>query len=307
MAKLKAQWGIRIEKHRRHLNQSKRDHEKTVAKMKKEMAILEIKAADQAKNFQIESRYWYDSLAQMKLEGKRPEIDQKPEKGEEAKAIKSEPEKKVEKKVIPVNVQRYSPENFGNVPWNYQKTLVMYKGKEVMGELPENTFIGRKYNQQSIRTVKLTNIEAEYEAMIASLELAKSLRAEVIKAKCDSLLMENQANETFEVKVERMCWYLDKVQVTLHQFREWTLHHVPRYQNNKTDALANLGSSVDSDEFNLGEMVQLMNSMIEEGHAEVNSMSLTWDWRNKYIDYLKTGKFPLHQRIESHAHQSCQI
>ncbi|XP_070028889.1 uncharacterized protein [Nicotiana sylvestris] len=68
MAKLKVQWGIRIEKHRRHLNQSKRDHEKTVAKMKKEMAILEIKAADQAKNFQIESRYWYDSLAQMKLE-----------------------------------------------------------------------------------------------------------------------------------------------------------------------------------------------------------------------------------------------
>ncbi|XP_070020872.1 uncharacterized protein [Nicotiana sylvestris] len=26
------------------------------------------------------------------------------------------------------------------VPWNYQQTLVTYKGKEIMGELPENTF-----------------------------------------------------------------------------------------------------------------------------------------------------------------------
>jgi len=53
--------------------------------------------------------------------------------------------------------------------------------------------------RQSIKTVKLTNNEAEYEAMIAGLELAKSLGAEVIEAKCDSLLVVNQVNETFEV------------------------------------------------------------------------------------------------------------
>ncbi|XP_075101328.1 uncharacterized protein LOC142176979 [Nicotiana tabacum] len=35
-----------------------------------------------------------------------------------------------------------------------------------------------------------------------------------------------------------------------------------------------------------------MNSVVEEGHAEVNSTSLTWDWRNKYIDYLEKGKLP---------------
>ena len=45
--------------------------------------------------------------------------------------------------------------------------------------------------RQSIRTAKLTNNEAEYEAMIAGLELAKSLGAEVIEAKCDSLLVVN--------------------------------------------------------------------------------------------------------------------
>jgi len=33
-----------------------------------------------------------------------------------------------------------------------------------------------------------------------------------------------------------------------------------------------------------------MKSVVEEGHTEINSTSLTWNWRNKYIDYLKTGK-----------------
>nr|XP_016468164.1 PREDICTED: uncharacterized protein LOC107790720 [Nicotiana tabacum] len=35
-----------------------------------------------------------------------------------------------------------------------------------------------------------------------------------------------------------------------------------------------------------------MKSVIEAGHAEVNSTSLTKDWRNKYLDYLKTRKLP---------------
>ncbi|XP_070025665.1 uncharacterized protein [Nicotiana sylvestris] len=72
----------------------------------------------------------------------------------------------------------------------------------------------------------------------------------------------------------------------------WSKNHVPRDQNSEADALANLGLSVDDDEFSSRTVVQLMKSVIEEGHAEVNSMSLTWDWRNKYIDYLKTGKLP---------------
>ncbi|XP_070020528.1 uncharacterized protein [Nicotiana sylvestris] len=86
--------------------------------------------------------------------------------------------------------------------------------------------------------------------------------------------------------------YLDKLQVTLHRFKEWTLDHVPREQNSEADALANLGSSVDEDDIVPGAVVQLSRSVVEKGHAEINSTSLTWDWRNKYIDYLKNGKLP---------------
>ncbi|XP_070017715.1 uncharacterized protein [Nicotiana sylvestris] len=40
--------------------------------------------------------------------------------------------------------------NPSTVPWNYQRTLVTYKGREVTGELSENTFIGRYSNTQEL-------------------------------------------------------------------------------------------------------------------------------------------------------------
>ncbi|XP_070025584.1 uncharacterized protein [Nicotiana sylvestris] len=128
--------------------------------------------------------------------------------------------------------------------------------------------------------------------MIASLELSKSLGAKVIEAKCDSLLVVNQVNKSFEVREDRMQRYLDKLQITLHRFKEWTLDHVPREQISEDDALANLGSSVKEDDIVPGTVVQLSKFVVEEGHAEINSTSLTWDWRNKYTDYLKNGKLP---------------
>ncbi|XP_070026382.1 uncharacterized protein [Nicotiana sylvestris] len=96
--------------------------------------------------------------------------------------------------------------------------------------------------------------------------------------------------------------YLDKLQVTLHRYKEWTLQHVPREQNSEADALANLGSSVENDELNLGTVVQLSRLVIEEGHAEINSTSLTCDWRNKYIEHLKNGKLPSYPKESKDLH-----
>ncbi|XP_059277578.1 uncharacterized protein LOC132031632 [Lycium ferocissimum] len=66
--------------------------------------------------------------------------------------------------------------------------------------------------------------------------------------------------------------------------------------NNEVDALANLGLSVGAEEFNSGTVVQLMNSAVKNGHAKINAMSLTWDWRNKYMDYLRDGKLPTNSK-----------
>nr|XP_009779363.1 PREDICTED: uncharacterized protein LOC104228584 [Nicotiana sylvestris] len=101
--------------------------------------------------------------------------------------------------------------------------------------------------RQSIKTTRLTNNEAEYEAMIAGLKLAKILGAKIIEAKWDSLLVINQVNVSYEVREDMMQRYLDKIHVTLRRFKEWTLVHKPREQNSEADALTNLGSSVEED------------------------------------------------------------
>ncbi|XP_070025421.1 uncharacterized protein [Nicotiana sylvestris] len=129
--------------------------------------------------------------------------------------------------------------------------------------------------RQSIKTLKFINSEAEYEAMIAGLGLAKSLGAKVVEAKCDSLLVVNQVNRSFEVREDMMQRYLDKIQVILHRFKERTLVHIPRDQNSEADALTNLGSSVEKDDILPGAIMQLSKSVIEEGHSEINSTSLT--------------------------------
>nr|XP_016463122.1 PREDICTED: uncharacterized protein YpeP-like [Nicotiana tabacum] len=102
--------------------------------------------------------------------------------------------------------------------------------------------------RQSIKSSKFTNNEAEYEAMFAGLELAKSLEAEVVEAKCDSLLVVNQVNGSFEVREDMMQRYLDKLQDILHHLKEWTLVHISRDQNSEADALVNRGSSVEEDD-----------------------------------------------------------
>ncbi|XP_070021858.1 uncharacterized protein [Nicotiana sylvestris] len=67
MPELKVQWGTRADKHSRYLIQLKRNHEKTIANMKRKVATLEGKAVKQTEDFQIKSGHCYDSLAQMEI------------------------------------------------------------------------------------------------------------------------------------------------------------------------------------------------------------------------------------------------
>ena len=56
-----------------------------------------------------------------------------------------------------------------------------------------------------------TNNEAEYEALVAGLDLAKAARAMSVVIYCDSQVITNQVNGDYECKRERMKRYLDQV------------------------------------------------------------------------------------------------
>ena len=56
-----------------------------------------------------------------------------------------------------------------------------------------------------------TNNEAEYEALIAGLDLTKAAGATSVVIYCDSQVITNQVNGDYKCKVKRMKRYLDQV------------------------------------------------------------------------------------------------
>ena len=56
-----------------------------------------------------------------------------------------------------------------------------------------------------------TNNEAEYEALVAGLDLAKAAGAENMIIHCDSQVITSQINEDYECRNERMKKYLEEV------------------------------------------------------------------------------------------------
>ena len=56
-----------------------------------------------------------------------------------------------------------------------------------------------------------TNNEAEYEALVVGLDLARVAGATSVVIYCDSQVITNQINRDYECKGERMKLYLDQV------------------------------------------------------------------------------------------------
>ncbi|XP_022854857.1 uncharacterized protein LOC111376148 [Olea europaea var. sylvestris] len=85
-----------------------------------------------------------------------------------------------------------------------------------------------------------TNNEAEYEAIIIALELAKSLELEHVKFFSDSKLVVGQIEGSFERKDEKMSLYCLKVHDLQRQFISCEILKVARTNNVKADALSRL-------------------------------------------------------------------
>jgi len=84
-----------------------------------------------------------------------------------------------------------------------------------------------------------TNNIAEYRAVLAGLEKAKSLGATEIEARIDSKLAVEQLNGRYKVKNERLKALHAQAIELLSNFQS-TVMHVPREQNQRADELANL-------------------------------------------------------------------
>ena len=98
--------------------------------------------------------------------------------------------------------------------------------------------------EQALRfAFKASNNQAEYEAMIAGMLLAKGMGAQSLLAKSDSLLVTGQVTGEYQAKNPQIVAYLGYVQVLKGSFAVFELLHVPRDQNALADLLVKLASS----------------------------------------------------------------
>ncbi|KAL8091611.1 hypothetical protein AgCh_034024 [Apium graveolens] len=88
-----------------------------------------------------------------------------------------------------------------------------------------------------------TNNEAEYEALIAGLGLAGTLRVKNLKVRGDSKLIISQVKREFEARDDTMAKYVRLVRAVMTQFNECHVEHIPREENAKADALSKFASS----------------------------------------------------------------
>lgn len=84
-----------------------------------------------------------------------------------------------------------------------------------------------------------TNNEAEYEALLAGLELAAAAGCRRLEVRADSQLVIRQLNGRYRVKNRRLIPLVLRVKQLAARFEQVTFTHVPREENQLADRLAN--------------------------------------------------------------------
>ncbi|XP_057803713.1 uncharacterized protein LOC131019046 [Salvia miltiorrhiza] len=168
--------------------------------------------------------------------------------------------------------------------------------------------------ERSIRCdFKTTNNEAEYEAMIAGLGLAKEIGVKHINVFSDSQLVVNQMQGTFQAKDTKMTAYLGKTKELQSCFKEFTINQVPRGENGHADTLANLGSAIQTAQPKTITITCLQYPAIQRDEAEehVTAVSVGQTWMTPIMEYLERDILPDDwndaHRIKAQAARFCII
>ncbi|MFA5050552.1 MAG: ribonuclease HI family protein [Patescibacteria group bacterium] len=86
---------------------------------------------------------------------------------------------------------------------------------------------------------KATNNQAEYQALVLGLELAKKIKASEVDCYLDSLLVVEQMNQKWKIKNKELSVLFVKVWNLSQSFEKVNFYHIPREKNEEADKLVN--------------------------------------------------------------------
>ena len=139
---------------------------------------------------------------------------------------------------------------------------------------------------------RASNNEAEYEAVIARLNLAHFMEANQLEVSNDSQLVVKQIKDSYEARGKKMILYLKKVQELLKKFVRVQVKHVPRSENSRADALAKLATASQEDLGKLTPIEHLPEPSVSIDNGEVSPVMSEPSWMDPIWDYLVDGKLP---------------
>lgn len=85
-----------------------------------------------------------------------------------------------------------------------------------------------------------TNNQAEYQALLAALEFARSNGYRRLKVLSDSELLVRQMRGEYKVKSDGLKPLWERARRAALGFESWSIRHVPREENRESDRLANM-------------------------------------------------------------------
>jgi ribonuclease HI len=148
---------------------------------------------------------------------------------------------------------------------------------------------------------KVSNNEAEYEALLHGLRLAASLGIKRLLVYDDSAVVINQVNKSRGRNKENMDAYCLEVRKLENKFYGLEFHHVVRDNNVVADVLSKLGSTraqvpegVFVHELHTPSIPEPAPPTTDPAHllAGQEVMMIDVDWRQPFIDYLCEQKVP---------------
>ncbi|VFQ73588.1 unnamed protein product, partial [Cuscuta campestris] len=139
---------------------------------------------------------------------------------------------------------------------------------------------------------KVSNNEAEYEALLCGLRLAASLRAERIQVRCDSKLVVGHVTGEFEAKDERMKKYRDTALELLKAFGAYRIEQVPREENVEADILSKLGPDSPDHIKAMTQEEELLEPSISPGQVLIIALKEEPDWIDQITMYILDGSLP---------------
>ncbi|GJZ44886.1 reverse transcriptase domain-containing protein [Tanacetum coccineum] len=137
-----------------------------------------------------------------------------------------------------------------------------------------------------------SNNEAEYEALIAGLQIAAQMGVRNVQVSVDSKLVANQVLRTYIAKEDNMIKYLEKTKSLVGCFDSFSISQVPRSKNKKIDALSKIASTsfAHLSKQVLVEILKEKSIQEKEVAAVVEEEGPTW--MTLILEYLKDGTLP---------------